>query len=231
MCDRALTYASRNPFVRRYFRSRLAHMVQVTNSSNAKVILDIGCGKGELLKVLAGNFAGSEYVGIDVGKEIYAMKKEAEVDSLQETHFVRADCMHLPLKSACSQLVFCASVLEHLPDVMSAASEITRTLDFGGRLVIGMPTENFLYRIARGFVGLRKPVDHFHRAFYLEAALEAMLDHEFVRSRVLKLPLSFLPTYMSLYLVLVYDRRAYEPQKFRSGSAGKSRSMRIGSAD
>jgi ubiquinone/menaquinone biosynthesis C-methylase UbiE len=115
---------------------------------------------------------------------------------------VRADCTSLPLRSACSQLVFCASVLEHLPDVLPATSEIARILEFGGKSVVGVPTENALYGMGRKLAGLRKPVDHFHKGVHLEAAL----GRKFTRSLSRKLPFSFLPTFLALYLISVYEK-------------------------
>jgi len=196
------TYSARNPLVRRYFWSRLIAMVRSVQSHNLKLILDMGCGRGELLEILAGKFAGAEYVAIDLGKEIYAARKGARANNLQSVHFMRADCRFMPLRSASSQLVFCASVLEHLPDVLPAMLEIARILDSSGKLVVGAPTENALYGMGRRLVGLRKPVDHFHQG----VRLEAVIDRKFTRSLSRKLPFSFLPTFLALYLISVYEK-------------------------
>ena len=44
--SRDRTYSARNPLLRRYFWSRLTAMVQVAKSSDPKLILDLGCGRG-----------------------------------------------------------------------------------------------------------------------------------------------------------------------------------------
>jgi hypothetical protein len=78
-----------------------------------------------------------------------------------------------------------------------------RVLEPEGTLVVGLPTENRLYGIARRLMGLRKPADHFHKCGYVEA----ILDREFMSSHARKLPLSFLPNFLSLYHVTVYGER------------------------
>ena len=149
-----------------------------------------------------GASAGKEAIEEHLGKEIYAARKGARTNNLQSVHFVRADCRFMPLRSASSQLVFCASVLEHLPDVLPAVLEIARILDSSGKLVVGAPTENALYGMGRRLVGLRKPVDHFHQG----VRLEAVIDRKFTRSLSRKLPFSFLPTFLALYLISVYEK-------------------------
>jgi SAM-dependent methyltransferase len=194
------TYFSKNPLIRYYFWSRLSSMMKVARGYDGKLLVDLGCGGGELLTMLGGKFPESEYLGIDTSEEIHSVKREAMAKQLHGIHFVRADCRFLPLKSGCSQLIFCASVLEHLPKVQPAAFEISRVLQLGGRFIAGIPTENLLYRIARGITGLRKPADHYHRG----VRIQEILERSFTRIGLRILPFSSLPRSLGLYLVLVF---------------------------
>lgn len=194
-----ITYGSSNPIVRAYFWSRLRSMAKMVQRTSVAVILDIGCGEGQLLKLIADEQTGSPCIGIDINRDIYLAKEEAKLEHYQNVHFLRADCTHLPLRPECSQLAFCASVLEHLHNVQAALHEVSGVLAPGGKLVAGIPTENWAYRLGRKVARLRKPVDHYYSAEYLEA----MLKREFTQHRVLKLPFSLVPRRLSLYVITV----------------------------
>lgn len=196
-------------------------MAQVIEPCDAQVILDIGCGRDELLKMLAKKFPRSECVGIDIARDLRDLR-EANLSRFQNEQFLRADCTHLPLRPKSSQLVFCASLLEHLPSVELAVSELQRVLQFEGTLVVGIPTENRLYSIARKLACMRKPSDHFHKSGYLEAILE----RKFVRSRVRKLPFSFLPNFLSLYHVLVCGEHFSDAKPFHASDIEEKLTLR-----
>jgi ubiquinone/menaquinone biosynthesis C-methylase UbiE len=174
-------------------------MVRVVRSCKPRVLLDVGCGKGELLPIISSTFAGSVYVGIDFGVNLDEAKRKAQLHDVPNAQFVKADCRFLPITSNSSQLVFCASMLEHLLEVHPALSEIERVLEPEGKLVVGVPTENRLYQIARAVAGLQKPADHYHEGTYLEA----LLAEKFPDTISIALPFSFLPEVLSLYRVLV----------------------------
>jgi SAM-dependent methyltransferase len=194
-----LAYSSPNPIVRSSCWSRLRSMARMAQRTSATVILDIGCGKGQLLKLIADEQTGSSCIGIDINRDIYLAKEEAKLERYQNVQFLRADCTYLPLRPECSQLAFCASVLEHLHNVQGALHEVSGVLAPGGKLVAGIPTENWAYRLGRKVARLRKPVDHYYRAEYLEG----MLEREFTQHRVLKLPFRLIPRGLSLYLITV----------------------------
>jgi SAM-dependent methyltransferase len=196
------TYSSRNPFLRCYFWSRLTRSVEVMESCNPLFALDIGCGKGELLTILAEKFAGSECVGIDIGSDLSVAKQKAAVAHLQNVQFIRADCMLLPFRSESLELVFCSSVLEHLLDALPAVLEIERILLSGGKAIVGIPTENRMYQILRAIAGLRKPKDHYHQGTQLE---ELLLDR-FGNAEPFILPFSWLPRFLSLYIILLCSK-------------------------
>jgi ubiquinone/menaquinone biosynthesis C-methylase UbiE len=182
-------------------------MVQATQSSNPRILLDVGCGRGELLVIAAKRLPGSECIGIDVGNNLGEAKRTTRVECLENVQLVKADCALLPFKSESVQLVFCASVLEHLVNVLPTVLEIERILQLDGSLVIGVPTENHLYRIARWLVGLQKPKDHYHQG----ANIEVLVESRFVNHQSLMLPFSFLPRLLSLYMVIVCNQVGRRP--------------------
>lgn len=55
---------------------------------------------------------------------------------------VRADIIQIPLKDGIFDAVFCIGVLHHLPNMYSALMELTRVVDTGGILIIGVYSPN-----------------------------------------------------------------------------------------
>jgi ubiquinone/menaquinone biosynthesis C-methylase UbiE len=174
-------------------------MVEQSRAYCAKVILDLGCGKGELLQLLESTSSLSDCIGVDVGELIYEARKTiGRGANAPRFHLLRADIRYLPLKPCCVELAFCASVLEHLADPSSAIREVTVVLQNGGVLMAGLPTENLCYRIARKLVGFTKPKDHYHSG----AQVQSLLRQCFMLKRIRTLPLALLPDAFALYIVL-----------------------------
>jgi ubiquinone/menaquinone biosynthesis C-methylase UbiE len=182
-------------------------MVQMTRVSDASIILDIGCGRGELLQIVARKFTRCDCVGIDIAKGLRQYRRETGNYSgrLPNAQLLEADCENLPFRPRSLQLVFCASVLEHLPDPVPAVAEMARVLQAHGELLVGVPTENQMYRIARKLARFQKPIDHFHKS----DDLEAILENAFVQTRARNLPFFFVPKFLSLYRILEYSKRVF----------------------
>jgi ubiquinone/menaquinone biosynthesis C-methylase UbiE len=178
-------------------------MVKASQSTESRTLLDIGCGKGELLGIAAKRLPRTECIGVDVGNTLGEAKRKLGAERLENVQLLRGDGALLPFRAGSAQLVFCASVLEHLVNVLPALLEIERVLDLDGSLVIGVPTENRLYRISRRLVGLQKPKDHYHGG----GNIERLVANRFVIHHSFVLPLSFLPRFLSLYLVIVCSRK------------------------
>jgi ubiquinone/menaquinone biosynthesis C-methylase UbiE len=173
-------------------------MVEVVGSTSPDIVLDVGCGKGELLRIIGEKFRGSECVGVEIGNVIHEAKRKATLARLGNVQLVRADCLLLPFRSKSSNIIFCASVLEHLPQALPALREMERILVSDGKLVVGVPTENRVYRILRKIVGLPIPRDHYHQG----TQLEELILNKFANVESFTLPFSMLPRFLSLYIIL-----------------------------
>jgi len=141
-------YNSTNPVVRWVFNRRLKITGDWLFSSRDSVLLDVGCGSGELLnhlKDLRLSF-----------KKVYAIDTIPEVERLNGKfdgcEFLRQDITSTKFHSEQFDAVTCLDVLEHIPQIDTALSEIYRLLKSGGRLIISAPTENFLYKLGRFFL-------------------------------------------------------------------------------
>lgn len=98
---------------------------QGINIQNAGV-LDLGCGRGGYSRVMAS--AGAQVISIDLSRPETAPPT-----------FVLADALQLPFDSGCFPVVFCASLIEHVPDPDQLLAEIERVLTLAGVVYLSFP--------------------------------------------------------------------------------------------
>lgn len=100
-------------------------------------ILDVGCGKGELLAEIAARYPGSERYGVDLSTA--RLREAAERSGLRVT-LVEADIQKvLPFPGAFFDRIFCTETLEHLKDPERCLREIGRILKADGRAILTLP--------------------------------------------------------------------------------------------
>lgn len=141
-------------------------------------IVDIGCGRGEIIMHCAMDGAlawGLDYSwdAVNLSKEILSTLPEPGMSG--KFWIQQADAKHLPLKSGSTDVVFMLDVVEHLlPDeLIETLSEVKRILKPEGRLIIHtMPNLWYyrfgypLYRSIQRLRGDRLPVDPRRRWTY-----------------------------------------------------------------
>lgn len=107
--------------------AQLLHRVLAECAAGQRVV-DVGCGRGRLAVALGQR--GLSVFGVDLGRDC--------PEGLDGRYAV-ARTESLPLASGCADVVVCAHVLEHIPDIFSAVTELRRVTR--GKLIVVLPVE------------------------------------------------------------------------------------------
>lgn len=108
-------------------------------SLDGKKILELGCGKAEITRVIATNGHGREITATEVDETQHT--NNLLIDDLSNVNFLMAGAERIPVDDATFDVVFMFKSLHHVPsDLMgSALSEIKRVLKPGGVAYISEP--------------------------------------------------------------------------------------------
>jgi len=98
-----------------------------------EVVLDLGCGTGQLTRRLTEQFPDAEVVGIDYS---VGMLAEASNRVGNRANLVRADAQYVPFRSASTDVVVCTESFHWYSDQRRALEELAAVLRPSGQLVI-----------------------------------------------------------------------------------------------
>ena len=115
-------------------------------------ILDVGCGTGANLKML-GEFGDAQ--GVDISSDAVAFCRERGLENVK-----LGAAESLPYDDNGFDLVTAFDVVEHMDDDVAGLREMRRVLRPGGRLLLFVPTFNFLW-------GLQDEVSNHRRRYRL----------------------------------------------------------------
>ena len=96
----------------------------------SRLILDLGCARGRFVRALSSS--GAQVVGVDRSWELL----RTALDSSGDSSFVLSTATRLPFADSIFDGVVCIEVIEHVPVLGAALSEIARVLKPGGRAII-----------------------------------------------------------------------------------------------
>lgn len=106
-------------------------------SASPPWLLDVGCGEGFVLAMLAQKLAPLEMLGLDLNPQALTW-----VGWLcPQARLVQAEAAALPLASASFDLVLCLEVLEHLPEPEAALAELCRVSR--GPVILSVPHQPY----------------------------------------------------------------------------------------
>ena len=100
-------------------------------------VLDVGCGTGDLLRLLAPLVAPGNAVGIDLSETMVAEAQRRTGSSSSNILFRVGNALDLPFESGSMDRVAATQVLLHIPDPWAALAEIYRVLTPEGLVAVG----------------------------------------------------------------------------------------------
>jgi len=136
-------YLEKTPIAMAFWRSLECY--RFSKEKLEHPVLDVGCGDGFLARVAFGEKLEAG-IDLDAGEVGRATKN----GSYQKALCASATDMPFPNRSFKTVVSNC--VLEHIPDIDKALSEIHRVLKPKGRLLITVPSEQYNHTYIRGFL-------------------------------------------------------------------------------
>ena len=144
---------------RRRIIQSLVEKISATLNNPQPRILDVGCGTGANLKMLAA-YGSAE--GVDISPQAVDFCRERGLDSVK-----LGAAEDLPYESGSFELVTALDVVEHLDDDVAGLREMRRVLRADGRLLLFVPAFMFLW-------GVQDEVSNHRRRYTLPSLLSAV---------------------------------------------------------
>jgi ubiquinone/menaquinone biosynthesis C-methylase UbiE len=137
----------------RYQNAWFRDMVSLVNRPG--LVLDNGCGVGYLAEFMPSN----SIVGLDASTGMLS-KAKSRLDRV-----VYGDSQSLPFKDEMFDVVFCRSLLHHLPEPDKGIDEMFRVLKEGGEIIVAEPIKSILSELPRKMVKGSEHFSDLHKDF------------------------------------------------------------------
>ena len=96
-------------------------------------LLDVGCGTGPMIELLAERYPEKRYTGLDLTPK---MIEAANAKGLPNTEFLVGDSENLPFEDDRFDAVICANSFHHYPNPQRFFDGVARVLRPGGRFIL-----------------------------------------------------------------------------------------------
>ena len=132
-------YGTANPIERRLVGAFIRQLIELTETTDASVVHEVGCGEGELAQRLAAR--GLRVRGSDASPEVIAEARRRAQAAGLAIEFRAAPVERLDPASDAAELVVCCEVLEHLPDPDAGLAMVARLAN--PWTIVSVPREPF----------------------------------------------------------------------------------------
>ena len=157
---------------RQYLTDTLSFLVNWANVSSAAAVLDVGCGTGELARLLLEQNPHQAIVGIDISEEMLVQARQ-KLRNVEQVTFEQASASALPIPDNTFEVVVSANAFHYFPEPKEALAEMRRVLKPDGKIVILDWCKDFLVCQICDWVLQR--LDPAHQQCYTEAELHDLL--------------------------------------------------------
>lgn len=133
-------------------------VLDLARLNGAETVADIGCGNGAYLAELSRRGHRGPVVGIDMSAGMLAAARGA----VPGATVLRGDAGLLPLADACADVTLAPHMLYHVPDPMTAVTELRRVTRAGGRVLVVLNGADHLRELrdlAAAQIGLARAED------------------------------------------------------------------------
>jgi ubiquinone/menaquinone biosynthesis C-methylase UbiE len=113
--------------------------VELAGLRPEEVVVDVGCGSGEAVRVAAERVVRGRAIGVDPSPAMIRIATEQTRDhaGVDRIRFVEGSAEKLPLESGSASVVLAINSLHHWARPDAGLEEVWRTLAPGGRFLIG----------------------------------------------------------------------------------------------
>lgn len=156
----------------RYISRTLSFLQNWANISATEIVLDIGCGTGELERLLLETHSNQQIVGVDLSEQMLAIARQ-KCQSYAHVAFHLASATALPFDDHSYDRVVSASSFHYFDAPQTALIEIKRVLKPTGTLVVLDWCKD--YWLCRIYDWVLKRVDPAYRQCYTQREFHALL--------------------------------------------------------
>lgn len=148
----------------------LSQLAQIPRRS----LLDVGCGTGELLRLVGERFPETACTGVDLSPEMLAVARDKLGDGVE---LVQGDAECLPFPDEAFDVVLCCDSFHHYPNPRAVLAQFARVLRPGGVVLLGECTAP---AGVRAVTNLLLPLSHEGDVrIYSPGELEELLSNAF----------------------------------------------------
>lgn len=133
-----------NPIIRYQEKNRRKILLKLAATSKKRIVADIGCEEGYLVRELSKD--SKIAYGVDIDDNLL---KKAKKRGKKNTCWIQSNIHNIKLKNNTAHITICSCVLEHVPNLKKSMDELIRITKPNGRLVINVPNEKWVLFIKK----------------------------------------------------------------------------------
>jgi len=119
----------------------------MVEANPTKVVLDLGCGSGSLLRLLSRVF--DDVIGLEIDPGYLTSIASSHIPNIT---LLNSDGRKLPFRTESIDTIYSIGVLEHISRVQECIIEAHRVLRKGGSFIIGLPIESGVASIFKSII-------------------------------------------------------------------------------